>query len=31
MSRDGITVELQSATPRDGLVEGRFQVRVGQA
>jgi type II secretion system protein L len=31
MSRDGITVELQSATPRDGVVEGRFQVRVGQA
>jgi len=31
MSRDGITVELQSATPRDGAVEGRFQVRVGQA
>ncbi|EFK97555.1 hypothetical protein LDC_0404, partial [sediment metagenome] len=31
MSRDGITVELQSATPRGGVVEGRFQVRVGQA
>jgi general secretion pathway protein L len=31
MSRDGITVELQSATPRDGTFEGRFQVRIGQA
>jgi general secretion pathway protein L len=31
MSRDGLSVELQSATPRDGVVEGRFQVRAGQA
>jgi general secretion pathway protein L len=31
MSRDGITAELQSATPRDGVVEGRLQVRLGKA
>jgi general secretion pathway protein L len=31
MSRDGITAELQSATPREGAVEGRLQVRLGQA
>jgi general secretion pathway protein L len=31
MSRDGITAEIQSATPRDGVVEGRLQVRLGQA
>jgi general secretion pathway protein L len=31
MSRDGMTVELQSATPRGSVVEGRLQVRVGQA
>jgi general secretion pathway protein L len=31
MSRDGFNAELQSATPRDGAVEGRLQVRLGQA
>jgi general secretion pathway protein L len=31
ISRNGITAELQSATPRDGVVEGRLQVRLGQA
>jgi general secretion pathway protein L len=31
MSRDGATVELQSANPRDQLVEGRLQVRLGAA
>ena len=31
MSRDGVTAEIQSATPRDGVVEGRLQVRLGQA
>jgi len=31
MSRDGVTAELQSATPRDGVVEGRLQVRLGKA
>lgn len=31
MTRDGMTAELQSATPRDGAVEGRLQVRLGQA
>jgi general secretion pathway protein L len=31
MSRDGVSAELQSATPRDGVVEGRLQVRLGQA
>jgi general secretion pathway protein L len=31
MTRDGMTAELQSATPRDGVVEGRLQVRLGQA
>ncbi len=31
MSRDGATVELQSANPRDQMVEGRLQVRLGAA
>jgi general secretion pathway protein L len=31
MTRDGISVELQSATPRGSVVEGRLQVRIGQA
>ena len=31
MSRDGATVELQSANPRDQVVEGRLQVRLGAA
>jgi general secretion pathway protein L len=31
MTRDGITAELQSATPRGQAVEGRLQVRLGQA
>jgi len=31
MSRDGATVELQSANPRDQRVEGRLQVRLGAA
>jgi general secretion pathway protein L len=31
MSRDGMAAELQSATPRGGVVEGRLQVRLGQA
>jgi hypothetical protein len=26
-----MTAELQSATPRGGVVEGRLQVRLGQA
>jgi general secretion pathway protein L len=31
MNRDGIVAELQSATPRGSVVEGRLQVRLGQA
>jgi hypothetical protein len=31
MSRDGIVAEIQSATPRGSVVEGRLQVRLGQA
>ena len=31
MTRDGITAELQSATPRGQAVEGRLQVRLGRA
>jgi general secretion pathway protein L len=31
MSREGISAELQSATPRGSAVEGRLQVRLGQA
>jgi general secretion pathway protein L len=31
MSRDGAKVELQSANPRDQVVEGRLQVRLGAA
>lgn len=31
MSRDGATVELQSANPRDQVIEGRLQVRLGAA
>jgi general secretion pathway protein L len=31
MSREGATVELQSANPRDQLIEGRLQVRLGAA
>jgi len=31
MTRDGLVAELQSATPRDGAVEGRLQVRLDQA
>jgi general secretion pathway protein L len=31
MSRDGIQAEIQSATPRGQLVEGRLQVRLGPA
>jgi general secretion pathway protein L len=31
MGRDGAKVELQSANPRDQLVEGRLQVRLGAA
>jgi general secretion pathway protein L len=31
MNRDGLSAELQSAVPRDGVVEGRLQVRLGQA
>jgi general secretion pathway protein L len=31
ISRNGISAELQSATPRGGVVEGRLQVRLGQA
>jgi general secretion pathway protein L len=31
MGRDGATVELQSANPRDQLIEGRLQVRLGAA
>jgi general secretion pathway protein L len=31
MSQGGITAELQSATPRGQTVEGRLQVRLGQA
>jgi general secretion pathway protein L len=31
LARDGATVELQSANPRDKLVEGRLQVRLGAA
>jgi hypothetical protein len=31
MNRGGISAELQSAVPRGGVVEGRLQVRLGQA
>jgi len=31
ISRNGITAELQSATPRGGVVEGRLQLKLGQA
>jgi hypothetical protein len=31
MSRDGIQAEIQSATPRGQVVEGRLQVRLGPA
>jgi general secretion pathway protein L len=31
MSRDGIQAEIQSATPRGQIVEGRLQVRLGPA
>jgi hypothetical protein len=31
MNRDGITAEIQSATPRGQVVEGRLQVRLGPA
>jgi general secretion pathway protein L len=31
LARDGATVELQSANPRDQVVEGRLQVRLGAA
>ena len=31
MSREGATVELQSANPRDQQIEGRLQVRLGAA
>jgi general secretion pathway protein L len=31
ISRNGISAELQSATPRDGAVEGRLQVKLGPA
>ena len=31
MNRDRIVAELQSATPRGSVVEGRLQVRLGQA
>jgi general secretion pathway protein L len=31
MSRDGVHVELQSATPRGAVVEGRLQVKLGAA
>jgi general secretion pathway protein L len=31
ISRNGISAELQSATPRGGVVEGRLQVKLGRA
>jgi type II secretory pathway component PulL len=31
ISRNGISAELQSATPRGTVVEGRLQVKLGQA
>jgi hypothetical protein len=31
MSRDGVQVDLQSATPRGAIVEGRLQVKLGAA
>jgi hypothetical protein len=31
MTRDGVTAELQSATPRGDVVEGRLQVRLAPA
>jgi len=31
MTRGGITAELQSATPRGQVIEGRMQLRLGQA
>lgn len=31
ISRNGISAEIQSATPRGGVVEGRLQVKLGQA
>jgi general secretion pathway protein L len=31
MTRDGVRVELQSATPRGGVIEGRLQVKLGAA
>jgi len=31
MSREGATVELQSANPREQQIEGRLQVRLGAA
>lgn len=31
MTRDGLSAEIQSATPRGPVVEGRLQVRLGQA
>lgn len=31
MTRDGMSAEIQSATPRDAVVVGRLQVRLGQA
>jgi hypothetical protein len=31
MTRDGMTAELQSATPRGSVHEGRLQVRLGQS
>jgi general secretion pathway protein L len=31
ISRNGISAELQSATPRGGVVEGRLQLKLGQA
>jgi general secretion pathway protein L len=31
MSRDGVLVELQSATPRGDVIEGRLQVKLGAA
>jgi general secretion pathway protein L len=31
MNRDGISAEIQSATPRGAVVEGRLQVRLGRA
>ena len=31
MNRDGITAEIQSATPRGQTIQGRLQVRLGPA